>query len=72
MRAVEVMTGRCWTLRNLYRARLGPPPLCAPFTALNTMLGNYPLHGERERSHAAIARALVRSGRPLMTVAGTV
>jgi hypothetical protein len=69
MRAVEaVIAGRRLTLINLARAWPGAERIRAPLKALDRLLGNGHLHAERTSLHAAMARWLVRSERPVIIV----
>lgn len=69
MRAVEAtISGRRLTLIDLARAWPDAQRIRAPLKALDRLLGNHHLHAERERIHAAMARWLVRSERPVIIV----
>lgn len=69
LRAVEAMIqGRRLTLIDLARSWPGATRIRAPLKALDRLLGNSHLHGEREHIYKAMTRWLVRSKQPIIVI----
>jgi len=68
-RAVDALiAGRCLTLYDLARSWPGADRMRAPLKALDRLLSNRHLHGERESLYAGMAQWLVRSKRPVIVI----
>ena len=69
LKATEALiSGRRLTLIDLARAWPGAERIRAPLKALDRLLGNRHLHGEREHIHAAMNRWLIRGDQPIIVV----
>lgn len=66
--ADALIAGRRLTLMDVARSWPGAERVRAPLKALDRLLSNRHLHGEREQVYAGMARWLVRSKRPVIIV----
>lgn len=69
LRAVDaLLTGRRLTLMDMARSWPGAERVRAPLKALDRLLSNRHLHGEREQVYAAMAGWLLRAPQPIIVV----